>query len=211
VSDKVHPSSRVGRPLNSGVRRLYMRSLMVLLAIVAARTVVAADVEVVAEVVDSGMASYEIRTTITNVTGHDLDFAVMKCGWDDSFRVEPEVLSISSWGCDGNYPTSLKLSPGAKAVFEFRVTAKYHDLLPKRLRVGFETEYSDQGLMFRDGKPWWPGRDPKAPVAWSVWLDLPPAARKGLDESHKGPVVAPREGDTVAKSPNNSLQADRDG
>ena len=183
-----------------------MRCLMALLALVVVRTAVAADIEVVAEVVDSGIASYQVRTSITNVAGRDIDLAVMKCSWETSFRFEPEVLSISSWDCDGNYPTSLKLTPGAKAVFEFRVTAKFDDLLPKRLRVGFEVEFSERGLIFRDGKPWWPGRDPNAPVVWSAWLDLPPAARKGLGESHDGPLIVPKEGDTIAKSPNISLQ-----
>jgi hypothetical protein len=182
-----------------------MRRLMVLLATVIAQIAGAADIQVSAEIVgsgkleasdvelpyvgfpkpskDTGIVLYDIRATITNVSKRDLHFAIWSCGWSYSFRVEPrDGVSIDPWDCDGNDATTLDIRQGEKAVFRFQLTGERRRPIPQRVRIGFVAEPGPWRWL--DMKEFGPGLDPKSPVVWSDWFQLPPAGEKYLAISH---------------------------
>jgi hypothetical protein len=162
-----------------------MKSVTLIVALCAARCAYPADIRVAVATLDSGTsdradATYAIRATVVSSARQDVSYAIMKCSWNSSFRIEPkETLSARPWGCDGNSPISFLLKPGVESEFQFQVTAKSSSPPPARMRIGFVLA------------PWpWdlkspsPGSDLTSPVVWSDWVELPPAKKQRLPESH---------------------------
>ena len=122
---------------------------------------------------------FALECKVTNGLTHSTEYAIMTCNWADSIRLAPKKnLTIRGWGCDGNFVTRLVLNPSATVVFQFQVVVPGRERVPERIKVGFALAPWPTEYMFN------PGSDPKAPVAWSEWIDLPQPIDHVLDEDH---------------------------